>query len=255
MKKILTILFLFVVGTCLFPQEKVDTVYYTFNIVNPTNGITQQTDNGFFLEGSHLNVKVQTLPSEYSQWQQVYDALVGSQLGIENGALDTTILLNITLNKLSSVSSSYDPIGGQTVFMYLEVDILERDKWYEVDSHYYFKNGKKAFMNIPITSAFQNFCTSVGIDINNGVSFAYLEVDALGNETWEPSGLSWTKDTDTIKLHLEHFSRFGGGKTLSAVERLIDKPNGFALKQNYPNPFNPLTNIVYSIPNVRAMLK
>lgn len=249
MKKIFTILFLIIVGTYLFPQEKVDTVYYTFNIVNPTNGITQQTDNGFFLEGNHLTVKAMTLPSEYIQWQNVYDALVGSHLGVESGALDTNILLNITFNKLSSVNSSYDPIVGQTVFMYLEVDVLERGIWYQITDHFYFKNGKKAFMNIPITAAFQNFCTSIGINLNEGISFAYLEVDTLENETWEASGLSWIKEMDTIKLSLEHFSKFGGGKLLSTSVRLIDKPNGFTLKQNYPNPFNPLTNIVYSIPS------
>jgi hypothetical protein len=254
MKKLLAIICLsLLLQFFLFAQDKIDTVKYLWYMDIPQGlGYTNVTvSEGSFLEGEHMTLDPQTLPQMASTWQPVYDALVGSELGLEIGAIDSTILLNIVLDSLDSFESHYLPIISQVVFLYIEIDVVYKGKWYTQYDHFYFNNGKAAFMNIPISNNFLSFCNSVGINVNEGVSFAFVAKDLLTNlDEWDKVGLSWIKNESTINLRLEHFSRFGGGgKTLATgVEKFIGNAKEFDLTQNYPNPFNPTTNITYSLP-------
>ena len=237
----------------VYAQEKIDTVKYLWYMDIPQGlSFTNVTvSEGAFLEGEHMTLEPQTLPAIATTWQPVYDALVGAELGLEVGAIDSTIILNIVLDSLDSFESQYLPIIGQVVFLYLEIDVVYKGNWYTQYDHFYFKNGKAAFMNIPISNNFQTFCNNVGININEGVSFAFVAKDTVTNrDIWDPVGLSWKKNDSTINLRLEHFSRFGGGgKTLTTdVEKYNWYAETFNLIQNYPNPFNPTTNITYSLP-------
>ena len=247
--------FLWVVVFCQFlaAQDKVDTVKYFWYMNVPAGAsYTYVTlSEGSFLEGEHMTLDAQTLPAFASKWQPVYDALIGSELGIEEGAIDSTILISVALDSLDSNESHYLPIIGRVVFLYLEIDVVYKGKWYSPENHFYFNNGKAAFINIPISENFLSFCNSVGINVNEGVSFAYVNWDSVSNRNkWDNNGLSWNKSDSIINLSLQHFSRFGGGgKTLASV---YEKNNmgikGFSLAQNYPNPFNPTTKISYSLP-------
>ena len=168
--------FIWVVVFCQFlaAQDKVDTVKYFWYMNVPAGAsYTYVTlSEGSFLEGEHMTLDAQTLPAFASKWQPVYDALIGSELGIQEGAIDSTILISVALDSLDSNESHYLPIIGRVVFLYLEIDVVYKGKWYSPENHFYFNNGKAAFINIPISENFLSFCNSVGINVNEGVSFA-----------------------------------------------------------------------------------
>ena len=253
MKKLAVLFLIVILPLFIYAQDKIDTVKYFWYMNVPSGeSYTYVTlSEGSFLEGEHMSLDAQTLPSFASKWQVVYDALVGSELGLEEGAIDSTILISVALDSLDSNESHYLPIIGQVVFLYLEVDVVYKGVWYTPENHFYFNNGKTAFMNIPISDTFLGFCNSIGINVNEGVSFAFIVRDSVTNEDrLDASGLSWVKNDSVINLNLQHFSRFGGGgKTMASVdEKYFEEIKDFNLDQNYPNPFNPATRISYSVP-------
>jgi hypothetical protein len=253
LKKLAVFLCVFILQPFLYSQDNIDTVkYFWYMNVPAGESFTYVTlSKGSFVEGESMKLDPQTLPTFASRWQPVYDALVGSELGLEVGAIDSTVLISVTLDSLDSEESHYLPIIGNVVFLYLEIDVVYKGVWYTPENHFYFKNGKAAIMNIPISDNFLGFCNNIGINVNDGVSFAFVVRDSVTNEDkLDVSGLSWIKNDSVINIRLQHFSRFGGGgKTMSSVEeKFFDDIKDFNLDQNYPNPFNPSTKIKYSVP-------
>lgn len=252
MKKLLFVLVLFYSGLAYSQAEAVDTIKYKFYIQN--SGTEQQLYDDNMIEGASFNITPQTLPSSLASCQDLYNALVGSTLGLELGSLDRNIQLNIVIGNLNPNGQLV--VGGQPLFLYMKIDVvdLKTGEWYPEDSSFYFLNGKGAILTIPVTEAFLAFCAKNGIDINQGISFGYEIVNPDGSPGWTSAGLTWSVDqTQTpwiITVKLIHFSKFGGGgKTLTTdieSEKVI--PDQFNLLQNYPNPFNPSTVIRYDLP-------
>ncbi|MCX6149418.1 MAG: T9SS type A sorting domain-containing protein [Ignavibacteriales bacterium] len=256
MKKVFTIFYLFILLIISSYSQSADTIKYNWYMDIPGFGL-DNVASGIFLEGQHMTLEPTTLPPSAARYQCVFDALVGSELGFEDGAINNNIEINVMLKQLDQDSCKFEMVVGNTVFLYMEVEVLDQGVYYSVDSSYYFKNGKKAYLIIPLTEAFKGFCTNVGINVYDGVSFVYVINDPItGLPRLVPNGLTWAMEErapgDTvINLRLEHFSKFGGGgKTLvTKVEDQNNKPTVFNLAQNYPNPFNPSTKISFSLPS------
>jgi|GEM_PF-6962714 len=253
MKKL--ILFLFVIfssGLTYSQAEVIDTIKYTFYL--ELFGNQHEVFSDQMVEGDHFTIEAKTLPAQFADLQPMYDALVTSELGLEVGSLDRNIQMNIVLGGINANKRLI--VEGQPLFMYFRVDIidLKTGEWYDEYSSFYFLNGKGAFLNINVTNAFLAFAAANGIDINQGISFAYLIKKPDGTEVWTPVGITWnldqTKTPWVINAKLIHFSKFGGGgKTLSTDLTSSEIfPDQFTLSQNYPNPFNPSTIIKYNLP-------
>lgn len=259
MKKLVVLFFLVLTSGMMQAQtEVVDTIYYHYYIEYPTGGgasSNHELFSGQMKEGDHFTLEERTLPSEISRYQPLYDALVGAEMGLEEGSLNGSIELNITIKRLRLADAGLE-VNGEHLFLYMEVDVtdLKTGTWYSPEESFYFLNGKGAYLKIPVTPKFIAFCVMNGIDISQGISFAYLLQNPDGSEVWSADGLTWELDNTVnpwmITLRLVHFSKFGGGgKTLATdVQPNSIVPDQFTLLQNYPNPFNPSTIIRYNLP-------
>ncbi len=251
MKKFL----LLVIITVLLPINYLfaqNSVKYTFFITDPCDLTTYALDfnENTFFEGESFVVEPQNLSdltSSLAIYQPLYDALVGSVFGLEDGALDNDIKMGIWLQQLECDSALIqDPTGNkEPLFMFWGVVVEENGVFYGFEDFFYLKNNKRAFLKIPNSGPFQNLLNILNIQYDD-LTFVYFQNNQVVDQ-----GISWDIQPDTTTLWLTHFSRFGGGKgTLSGVTGVeeIDIPTQYKLYQNYPNPFNPSTIIRYSIP-------
>lgn len=213
-------------------------------------------DSGAFYEGGSFIIPEATLPSspiDFSNYQDLYNALVGGKFHIDFGALNKDIVLKIYIRNLDPNSNTYLPKGsdGDTLFAYFEMRIWELpdSNFIPEDSNYYFNDGFKARLCIPKTSAFDNFLDIIGISQDDTLAFAYF-----GKSDWTEDGITTINTPDSVCFEGIHLSKIGGGRgniyvTGIEVEKLDGIPTGYQLNQNYPNPFNPTTKIKYSIPS------
>lgn len=243
MKKLFVTLTIFFMCSSVFAQ--VNTVEYTFTVQLPT-GLTIDVANGTFQEGDHFEL---TPNSGMGLWQPVYDALVGSQIGFSQNAIDEDIEIFIKLTGLDPVAATYTTIAGQIVFLYVEIAVVAGGTIYPPDQNYNFNPGGNAYLKIPMTPTFMAFLNAINLNPVNGLSFAYLHA----NGNWTLDGITTSiipGQPDTLHAQMTHFSKIGGGGTdnLTSVGSDINAiPDVFKLDQNYPNPFNPSTRIKYSI--------
>ncbi len=243
MKKVFFTILVTFMFTSLFAQP--NTVEYTFTVEFP-NGITIDVANGSFQEGDHF---VLTENSGMGTWQPVYDALVGTQIGFSENAIDEDIEIFIKLTGLDPVAAIYTTIAGQIVFLYVEIAVVAGGQIYLPNQNYNFNPGGSAYLKIPMTETFLAFLNAINLNPANGLSFAYLHT----NGNWTLDGITTsiiTGQPDTLLAQMTHFSKIGGGGTdnLTNIGTDINAvPDIFRLDQNYPNPFNPSTKIKYSI--------
>ncbi len=226
-------------------------IHYKFTVKSPCLNQPVVAASGSFNEGESFKMTPFGLPDYLSNWQVLYDALIGTELGIEEGALDEDVMLNINLEQLDCNNSDrfVDPSGGNNpFFLFLGIEVVgSKSGVHNPDEFYYFKNDKKAKLCIPMTQQFLDFLKQLGID-PSAVGFAYF----LGGDFYT-DGLTWEivpGNPNKLCVYLSHFSKIVGGKSLitSNNSKGESLPSKFNLEQNYPNPFNPTTSISYSIP-------
>ncbi len=235
---------------------KTHNVNYRLSIDFPCLDTSYTSQIGHFCEGNSFIIEPQKLPGQISNWQNLYDALVGTRVGIENGALNENVFLDIKFQQFdcSSYGKYIKPTASAPpLFMFLGIEVTgDSSGITPTDEYYYFNKGKRAFICIPRSYSFLSLLDSLGIDPNN-LEFAYY----LGGEYFK-DGLEWelkkgeTGKPDSVCIYLNHFSKIvGSSSDLVLIIKESDKkiPAGFVLQQNYPNPFNPLTKISYNLPS------
>jgi hypothetical protein len=186
------------------------------------------------------------MPSIQSYLQPAYDAIVGSTFGIDAGALDNDIRLEITLNGLNTSGLYENPVNDAPLFLVLDVDVYNpADSPTPVEGHFWFNAGHTLTFTIPIHDDFISFVQGLGLT-QTALAFAYI---ASGQFLGED--IATTITSENISFSAEHLSSFGGGgDNLVGIddENNSELPSVYELEQNYPNPFNPTTNISFSIP-------
>ena len=194
MRRLFYLLFLLFLIFSRGTKAQQDTVFYSFYITNPCNGNTHQFNDGYFLEGQSLEVESQDLSeldTALSVYQNLYDALVGSTFGLEDGAIDVDIEIGIWLLQLECGSDTIvDPTGrGIPHFLFWGVIVKEEGDTtvYGFDDFYTFKNNKTAYLKIPSTAGFLNYLSARGIDLDS-LAFVYYQGDSVVT-----SGISWTQ--------------------------------------------------------------
>jgi len=243
MKKLLTILFLSLFAVNLFATEY--SVNYQINMHNPCNGniFTIESQTGAFQTGSSFTLSAATLPSELTNWQSLYDALVGTEFGIDSGALNENITIYLNLMDFNcSVNGQYN---NPDLFMFIGITVItESGVVTPINEFFHFNQGKYAYFKMPRSVNLNNLFATLNLVYDN-LAFGYY-VGGL----FLSNGLSFEVTPTHVNLYLSHFSKFGGGRRniVSVEEEIITGvPSSFDLFQNYPNPFNPTTNIRYSV--------
>jgi hypothetical protein len=229
--------------------------------------VDTKIDEGNFKEGGSFvvpEVQLPTSPINFSLYQDLLDALVGSKFSIDYGALDNDILLKIFIRNLDPDVGTYLNMGidGDTLFSYFEIRIWELPDsiYYPEETSYYLNEGYYARFSIPKSEAFLTFTQEIGIEQNDSLAFAFMENFNGGDEQWNGFGIETLDTPDSVTFKAVHLSRIGGGKRRIASniinpDSLVsagntfssDFQNIFQLRQNYPNPFNPSTKISYSL--------
>ena len=263
----LTFLFLFV-STTNFAQDS-NIVYYKLFMEKSTDfgSLDTKVLEGEFNEGESFVIPETELPKapfDFSQYQGLYNALVGGEFSIDYGALNNDIIMKIYIRNLDPDSGVYMDLGegNDTLFSYFEIRIWELpdSNYYPEDQSYYFNEGYYARFRVPKSDEFYEFLDFIGIDTQDDLAFAFLE-DLDGNVVdWNGFGIETIDNPDYIEFKAIHLSRIGGGKrkiannvidpdTVSSIKikRTNDVSDQFNLAQNYPNPFNPATKIQYSL--------
>ena len=247
MRKLLLILFSIVFFSQSFAQHNVE---FQFKIRFQVNAFVWSTitviDSSSFTEGESYTIPAHTMPASQEYLQPAYDAIVGSSFGIDAGALENDIKLEITLNGLNTGGLYQNPVNSEPLFIVLDVDVYSpADSPTPVEGHFWFNTGHALTFTIPLHDDFISFVQSLGLT-QTALAFAYIASGQFSGQD-----IVTTITAEYISFAASHLSSFGGGgDNLVSVDDKIDSnlPTAYALEQNYPNPFNPTTNINFSIP-------
>jgi hypothetical protein len=240
MKKMSLLLAMLFFATFTFAQEH--TITYQVIVHNPFDGSTATIVGGSFQTGSSFTLPEFTLPGAISGYQQLYDAIEGTEFAIESGALSENITIGINIFQFDPNNSGF--YFNDDLFMFLGITVIgESSGMHGLDEFYYFNEGKHATLTIPISGAFNTLLQILNLGLND-IGFGYY----IGSLFYS-SGLSFQVTSTDVILQLSHFSKFGGGRgSLVGLNEGNEKPLQFSLSQNYPNPFNPTTRINFTIP-------
>ncbi len=247
MKKIIVTLFLLILFSQSFAQHNIE---YKFKIKFQASQHIWSTitviDSGSFVEGSYYTIPAFTMPEAQSYLQPAYNAIVGATFGIDDGAINNDIRLDITLNGIALDGHYKNIVDGQTLFLVLDVDVYNPINSTEpLTEHFWFNAGHSLTFTIPLHDSFLSYIKSLDL-LQADLAFAYIE-----NGQFLGKNIETIITTNSISFSAEHLSSFaGGGAKLVDVK---DKQNNviptmYRLEQNYPNPFNPTTKIKYSLP-------
>ncbi|GEM_PF-3231520 len=257
MRKSLLLVFLIISVVSLFSanlfaqEDQANKVDYTFTLKSDCLPEPVEITSGSFMEGEVFTLPPFDFPEYIPNWQQLYNALVGTTFGLESGAINENIHLDIQLQQLDCNGGGFvDPTGeGNPFFVFLGIKVTgEQSGETALEDFYYFNEGKYATICFPMTPEFLAFLESMGIDPND-ISFAYF----LGGEYFT-EGMTWEVvegNPDKLCLYLSHFSQIvgGNGKLVGIAGKDKNIPKDYFLDQNYPNPFNPSTVIKFGLPN------
>ncbi len=251
-KSILLIFLAFLISPVSFfaQEDEANKVDYTFTLNSDCLDQPVVIASGSFMEGETFTLPPFEFPEYIPNWQQLYNALVGTTFGLESGAINENIHLDIQLQQLDCGGGGFiDPTGeGNPFFIFLGIKVTgEQSGETALEDFYYFNEGKFATICFPMTEEFLAFLESMGIDPND-ISFAYF----LGGEYFT-EGMTWEVvegNPDKLCLYLSHFSQIvgGSGKIVGLNNQNGSVPKEYFLQQNYPNPFNPSTVIKFGLP-------
>ena len=251
--------------TAAYGQDS-NTVYYSLFLEKAVTigTINTKLDDGSFKEGQSFTVPEAELTGAFSIYQDLYNALVGGQFGLDYGAIDNDLIMKIFIRNLDPEAGTYKQLGqdNDTLFSYFEIRIWELpdSNFYHETSSYYLNEGHFATFSLPKSAALINFLGNIGIGAQDSLAFAFMEPKIEVGDSWNGLGIETIDIPEMIKFKSIHLSRIGGGrKRISRdtfvpnivnsirINKLEGIPNKIELQQNYPNPFNPSTIIKYSV--------
>ena len=129
-------------------------------------------------EGEVYTVKQKTLPPNFQNAQDLYNALAGSEFYFESGALHENISVDFIISDIDCSSGTY-LLGPDSVSFFFHADFLVSVNGSYVNGYYYFDNSKHAVFKMYKTAAFHNFFDKTHIDPQSLLSYAYI--DATGD--------------------------------------------------------------------------
>lgn len=242
-KLLLTFSFIIVSLLSLYAQPYTVTIKFVVPLdCNGTNEVVLVTESG--AEGKEFLIPERTLPAPLAAFQSYYDVFAGGIIGIEQGALNENVTLNVNLDLLKCSPDNQNLL--ELVRLSIKV-VGDVSGTHDVFTYYNFNTGKKGFIKLKAAKLFA-YMQSQGVTLDQLVGWFYAE-----GFTPDVTGISYKyseSDPEWFYIYLEHFSKIVLGVISSPtdIKSSIVNPTDYKLEQNYPNPFNPVTQIYFALP-------
>ena len=203
MKSLFTFLLILLLNILSFSESH--TINYRIYVRHLGDSTKVLVTSGSVSEGQYITFPPFTLTGDIEDYQNLYDVVKGSTIYFEEESLaeDITVYFNVMSFDTRRAGFYFD----HNLFFHMGVEVIgSRTGYHGFDDNYELQNGRYAVFKIPKDDDLRTVLNQINLDIAD-IDFAYNTRNG-----YDPNGIDYTEEEDSLKCRLLHFSKFAGGR-------------------------------------------